>query len=58
MDYIDEFVYNDLDQLVLEPEDWTIAEWTTILKVFGLKRAQRIVISNYHFQAYGEKKEK
>ena len=46
---------NVQDQLVLEPEDWGEDEWLTILKLFGMKEAERIVISNYTFEAYGEK---
>ena len=39
--------------LVLEPEDWTEAEWKTILKLFGCVEAERIVIRDYKMQAYG-----
>jgi hypothetical protein len=43
--------------LILEPEDYTEDEWKTICKVFGMKEADRIVVSNYTLEAWGEKKE-
>lgn len=42
------------EMLVLEPEDYTEDEWNTILKIFGMEKADRIVISDYKFEAYGE----
>lgn len=39
--------------LVLEPEDWTESEWKTILKLFGLIEAERIVLRDYTLEAYG-----
>lgn len=53
-DYICENNYESWEQLILEPEDYTENEWKTILKVFGMKKAERIVISNYRFEAWGE----
>ncbi len=41
------------EPLILEPEDWSKEEWSTILKIFGMKEAERIVISNYKFETYG-----
>jgi hypothetical protein len=38
---------------VLELEDWSEAEWATILKLFGLSEAERIVLQDYKVQAYG-----
>lgn len=55
-DYIYEYHFQDWDQLILEPEDYTEDEWKTILKVFGMEEAERIVISNYRFEAWGRKK--
>lgn len=42
--------------LVLEPEDWTEDEWAAFLKLFGLKEAERIKISDYTLEFYGTKK--
>ena len=50
------FVAGPWEQLVLEPEDWTEDEWKTILKLFGLENAERIMISDYTLKAYGMKK--
>ena len=44
------------ESLVLEPEDWSESEWITILKIFGLQEAERIVISNHKLEAYGIEK--
>lgn len=41
------------ESLILEPEDYPGDEWSTILKVFGMEEAERIVISDYKFEAYG-----
>lgn len=42
------------EPLIIEREDWTSAEWETLLKLFGLRDADRIVISDYKFEAWGE----
>lgn len=47
----------NFSQLILEPEDWSEDEWATILKVFGMEEAERIVLSDYTLEAYGTKKE-
>ena len=39
--------------LVLEPVDWTEDEWKTILKLFGMIEAERIVVRDYTLEAYG-----
>ena len=44
---------NNNEKLILEPEDWTKEEWDTILKLFGMKSAERIVVSKYVFEAFG-----
>ena len=44
---------NNNEKLILEPEDWTKEEWDTILKLFGMKSAERIVVSEYVFEAFG-----
>lgn len=41
------------EPLILEPEDWSEEEWKTLLKLFGFKNAERIMISNYKLEAYG-----
>ena len=41
------------EMLVLEPEDWSEGEWVTILKLFGMRKAERIVISEYKLETYG-----
>ena len=42
------------EQLILEPEDYPGDELLTILKIFGMEEAERIVISDYKFEAYGK----
>ena len=44
------------EPLILEPEDWTEEEWQVILKLFGMKDAERIMLRDYHFEAYGIRK--
>lgn len=44
------------EPLILEPEDWSEAEWTTILKLFGMEEAERIKVSDYVLETYGIKK--
>ena len=51
MEYICEQVK---EPLILEPEDYTEDEWSTILKIFAMEEAERIVISDYKFEAYGK----
>ena len=50
MNYCCEHTY---EPLILEPEDYPGEEWTTILKIFGMKDAERIVVSDYKLEAYG-----
>lgn len=45
------------EKLILEPKDWTKEEWDTILKLFGMESAERIVISEYIFEAFGKPNE-
>ena len=45
-----------INSLILEPEDWTEAEWATICKIFGIAEAQSIVISDFTLATYGVKK--
>lgn len=44
--------------LVLEPEDWSKKEWKTILKLFGLESAERILVKDYVLEAFGVPKER
>lgn len=39
--------------LVLEPCDWSEDEWKTIVKLFGMVEAERIVVRDYTLEAYG-----
>jgi hypothetical protein len=43
---------NQYDFLVFEPEDWSEDEWKTILKIFGFKEAESIIVRNYRIKAY------
>lgn len=47
------FMTDGCDQLVLKPEDWTKEQYAAFLKIFGLKEAERIVITEYKLEAYG-----
>ena len=51
MDYINK---QSVEPLIFEAEDWSEEEWGTILKIFGMKEAERIIISGYRFEAFGE----
>lgn len=46
------------EPLILEPEDWTVSEWKTICRIFGMKTADRIVVSDFTLETYGERKER
>lgn len=54
MDYISKEPANE--PLILEPEDWTDDEWETLCKLFGMKKAERIKVSDYVLEAWGEEK--
>lgn len=41
------------EPLILEPDDWSIQEWKTIEKIFGMEEAERIVVSDYMLETYG-----
>ena len=43
------------EPLILEPEDWNESEWQTICHLFGMKAADRIVVSNCLLEAYGDR---
>lgn len=51
MEYICEKIK---EPLILEPEDYPGDEWTTILKIFGMEEAERIVVSDFKLEAYGK----
>lgn len=46
----------EIEPLILEPEDYPGEAWSTILKIFGMEEADKIVISDYKFEAYGKEK--
>lgn len=43
------------EPLILEPEDWNESEWQTICHLFGMKAADRIVVSNCLLETYGDR---
>ena len=45
--------YTAKEPLVLEPDDWTEAEWKTLLKLFGMKEAEVIMVHDYTMRSYG-----
>lgn len=47
------FTTDGCDQLILEPDDWTKEQYDAFLRIFGLKEAERIVITEYKLEAYG-----
>lgn len=48
----------EIEPLILEKEDWSKKEWKTILKLFGLKSADRILVRDYVLEAFGIPKER
>ena len=46
------------EPLILEPEDWSVWQWSVLLKLFGLKEAERIKISDYHLEYFGVEKDR
>ena len=50
------FQLTEMEDLILEKEDWGDEEWKTIIKIFNSGRdAERIVIkSPYKIQGYGD----
>ena len=50
------FQLTEMEDLILEKEDWEDEEWKTIIKIFNSGRdAERIVIkSPYKIQGYGD----
>lgn len=44
------------EPLILEPEDFAETEWKFLEELFGLECADRIVISDYKFEAFGKLK--
>ena len=41
------------NQIILEPEDWTVTQWKTFLELFDLEEADRIVLSDFTVDIYG-----
>lgn len=57
MNYISKhFVADNYDQLVLNREDWPELVWQALLKIYGLKDSERIVVSEYKLEAWTEQK--
>ena len=54
------FQLTEMEDLILEKEDWEDEEWKTIIKIFNSGRdAERIVIkSPYTIQGYGDNGDK
>lgn len=46
-----------LESIILEPEDYTEAEWKMIERIYGMEKADRIEIRGYEFRAYGIRKD-
>ena len=58
MNYISKhFAADNYDQLVLEKKDWSDVVWHAFLMIFGLVEAERIVVSEYKLEAWGDKEE-
>ena len=49
-------ISEEKEPLILEPEDWSSDEWVTLLKLFGMKKAERIKVSNYTLETFGVRK--
>ena len=45
-----------VEPVILEPKDWSEEEWLVFLKFFGMEYAERIILWDYHFEAYGIRK--
>ena len=43
-------------QIILEPEDWTEAQWQVFLELFDLVEADRIVLADFMVEVYGTSK--
>ena len=46
------------EPISMEPEDRTFEEWKFLCKLFGLEKADRIVLKNYRIEAHGKWKNK
>ena len=56
MHYISKhFTADNYDQLILEQSDYSEYVWKTLLGIFGLNEAEKIVVSEYKLEAWGEK---
>lgn len=47
------FVADNYEQLILEQENYSEYVWNTLLDIFGLESADKIVVSEYKLDAYG-----
>lgn len=43
-------------EIILEPEDWTDAQWNAFLEIFDLEAAERIVLADFMAEVYGTPK--
>lgn len=48
------FTSDGINQIVLEPEDWTKEQFEAFMKIFGLTNVKRIVVSEYRIESYAE----
>lgn len=50
-----EFICDEpTEPIIMEPEDRTFDEWKFLCKLFGLEKADRIVLKNYRIEAHGK----
>ena len=49
------FASEGYDPIILEKDDWTPGVWQAFLDIFGLKQAERIVVTEYKLEAWGTK---
>ena len=55
MGYISKhFATDNYDQLILEKDEWSDEVWKALTDIFGLKESERIVLSEYKLEAWGE----
>ena len=48
-----ETIYDEpSDRRILDRDDWTDSEWKTILEIFGIEEADRIVVRKYSVEKH------
>lgn len=50
------FTADNYNQLILKQEDYSEYVWNTLLDIFGLNDAEKIVVSEYKLDGYGREK--